>query len=78
IKSNLKKDSGAPKGRPGRRPGRPAASAAPAAAAPAARSASRNGDSLSADNLLQAKKLVDQVGGVDNVRSLLAILEKLS
>lgn len=53
-----------------RGPGRP--KAAPRAAAPAS-----SGSNMSAAELINAKQLVDQLGGIDNVRNALALLEQL-
>lgn len=53
-----------------RGPGRP--KAAPRAAAPAA-----SGGNMSAVELINAKQLVDQLGGIDKVRDALALLEQL-
>lgn len=53
-----------------RGPGRP--KAAPRAAAPGA-----VGGNMSAAELINAKQLVDQLGGIDNVRNALALLEQL-
>ena len=50
-----------------RRPGRPAAAAAAAAA----------GGELSAAELINAKQLVDKIGGIKKVREALALLEQL-
>ncbi|MDA0807842.1 MAG: hypothetical protein O2983_02030 [Planctomycetota bacterium] len=54
-----------------RGPGRPKAAARPAAA-PAF-----SGGNMSASELLNAKQLVDQLGGIDKVRDALALLEQL-
>lgn len=71
--SKNKAKPGRPAGRPVGRPvGRPAASAAPAAAPKA------SGSSLSASDLISAKRLVDQIGGVDRMKQALALLEQLS
>ncbi len=53
-----------------RGPGRPKAAAR--AAAPAA-----SGGNMSAAELINAKQLVDQLGGIDKVRDALALLEQL-
>ena len=53
-----------------RGPGRP--KAAPRAAAPAS-----SGGNMSAAELINAKQLVDQLGGIDKVRDALALLEQL-
>ena len=53
-----------------RGPGRP--KAAPRAAAPAS-----SGGNMSAAELINAKQLVDQIGGIDKVREALALLEQL-
>ena len=57
-----------------RGPGRPKA-AAPAAARPAAPASS--GGNMSAAELINAKQLVDQLGGIDKVRDALSLLEQL-
>jgi uncharacterized protein YneF (UPF0154 family) len=59
-----------------RRPARKATSAAPAArvAAPAP---ARQSTGLTVDSLVDAKQLVDQLGGIDSVRQALDLLEKL-
>jgi uncharacterized protein YneF (UPF0154 family) len=56
-----------------RSPGRP--KVAPRVAASAASAAS--GGNMSAAELINAKQLVDQLGGIDNVRNALALLEQL-
>ena len=53
-----------------RGPGRP--KAAPRAAAPAS-----SGGNMSAAELINAKQLVDQLGGIDKVRDALSLLEQL-
>lgn len=50
----------------GRGPGRPKAAAA-----------ASTGGSMSAAELINAKQLVDQLGGIDNVRDALSLLEQL-
>ncbi len=61
--------------RGGRRAGRPAA--APKAASTAAPRAAAASGNLSAAELLNAKGLVDQLGGIEKVRQALSLLEQL-
>ena len=61
VLSNDKRRSGKPKGRRGRRP---------------AGAASNNG-AVALNQLIQAKKLADQMGGVDKARTALDSLAKL-
>lgn len=53
------------------RPGRPKTASRPAAA-PAS-----SGGNMSASELINAKQMVDQLGGIDKVRDALALLEQL-
>lgn len=72
------KRRGRPKGaaKKATRRGRAPKAAAPAAtAAPAGRAASGN---VSIDGIVLAKKLADQLGGVDKARAALAALEKIT
>lgn len=74
VKSNAKKT-----GTPGRR-GRPAGSTSKKATVPkktAQKSATKGGNEVSLDALINAKKLVDEMGGVANARSALSVLEQL-
>jgi hypothetical protein len=80
VKSNAKKT-----GTPGRR-GRPAGSTAKKAATKkkvaqkstrAAAGKNKGGNEVSLDALINAKKLVDEMGGVENARSALSVLEQL-
>ncbi len=75
VKSNSKKSKKT--GRRGRPAGVSAKQGAPAkkAGRPAA-SRSRNGE-LSLDSLINAKKLVEELGGVENARNAISVLEQL-
>lgn len=79
VKSNAKKSK-----KTGRR-GRPAGVSAKATAAPAAKKLGRppatqtrsKGGEVSLDSLINAKKLVEEMGGVENARNVISVLEQL-
>lgn len=68
------------RGRPAGRPAARAVASAPAAApaAKAVASAPVGNGNLSATDLINAKRLVDQLGSVDRVKQAIALLEQLS
>lgn len=85
--STIKSKSGGGTAAPKKRRGRPKAAAQAAAktttpraaAAPAAkRGGAATGDTVSVDGLIRAKKLAEELGGVDKVRAALAALEKIT
>lgn len=79
VKSNAKKSK-----KTGRR-GRPAGVSAKASAAPSAKKLGRpaaaqaraNNGEVSLDSLISAKKLVEEMGGVENARNVISVLEQL-
>lgn len=80
--STIKSKSGAASA-PKKRRGRPArAAAAPRTqrrtAKPAATRAPRSNDSVSVDSLIRAKKLAEELGGVEKARAALSALEKIT
>ncbi|WP_164101753.1 hypothetical protein [Candidatus Laterigemmans baculatus] len=82
------KSSGGGTSAPKKRRGRPKAAAQGAAkttsprtaSAPATKrgAAAAGGDTVSVDGLIRAKKLAEELGGVDKVRAALAALEKIT
>lgn len=86
--STIKSKSGGGTAAPKKRRGRPKAAAQEAAApstprATSAPAAKRGGglpagDTVSVDGLIRAKKLAEELGGVDKVRAALAALEKIT
>ncbi|TWU10711.1 hypothetical protein [Allorhodopirellula heiligendammensis] len=77
VKSNSKKSKKT--GRRGRPAGVSAKKAAPAKklGRPAASKARSNSGEVSLDSLINAKKLVEEMGGVDNARNAISVLEQL-
>lgn len=79
VKSNAKKSK-----KTGRR-GRPAGASAKSTAAPAAKKVGRppasqtraHSGEVSLDSLINAKKLVEEMGGVENARNVISVLEQL-
>ncbi|TWT74934.1 hypothetical protein [Allorhodopirellula solitaria] len=77
VKSNSKKSKKT--GRRGRPPGSTAkkSSVAKKAGRPPASKAKANSDEVSLDSLINAKRLVEEMGGVENARNALSVLEQL-
>ena len=82
--STIKSKSGSGSG-PKKRRGRPARAAAATPARtrrttsrPAGRRAAASSDSVSVDSLIRAKKLAEELGGVEKARAALSALEKIT
>lgn len=77
IKSNDRRKAGAPAGRRGRRGRRPGAASAASSGAASGASGGATRGNVSPELLLQAKKLVDEMGGINKAKTAVDLLAEL-